>query len=292
MTERFRRRWLLLLFSTAVAGASAKNAGGLVRAMDCYHSRRYSEARVLFGELARERPLDPEIDFYLGRLALWFDDEAVALAHLERAVRAAPQEARIQNALGDAYGLAAQNAPLLSKLGWARKCRAAYERAIELEPANYLYRWSLLGYFCVAPRLAGGGLEKAHAQADAIARLDPMNGRIARATLALAEERFAAAFAQFEPVLRDSPDDFMALYQIGRCAALSGREVDRGIAALRRCLTLRAPEGDGLPTAASVHHRLGNLLERRGDPVAAQHHFAEARRLHPDFRPQKIVLRN
>ncbi len=292
MTERFRRRWMLLLFSTAVAGASARSAGGLVRAMDCYHTRRYSEARELFGELARERPADPEIDFYLGRLALWFDDEAAALAHLERAAGAAPHEARIQNALGDAYGLAAQNAPLLAKLGWARKCRAAYERAIALEPANPAFRWSLLGYFCVAPRLAGGGLEKARAEADEIARLDAAGGRIARATLALAEGRMAAAFAPFEAVLRENPDDFLALYHLGRCAALSGREIDRGIAALRRCLELRAPEGDGQPTAACVHHRLGNLLERKGDAAGARHHFGEARRLEPDFRPQKIVLRN
>ncbi len=292
MTERYRRRWLLLLFGTAVAGASAKSAGDLVRAMDCYHARRYTEARELFAGLARERPADPEIDFYLGRLALWFDDEAAALAHLERAAKAAPQEARLQNALGDAYGLAAQNAPLLSKLGWARKCRAAYERAIELDPRNPAYRWSLLGYFCVAPRLAGGGLEKAHGQADEIARLDPVNGRIARATLALAEERFAAAFSVFETVLRESPNDFLALYHIGRCAALSGREIDRGIASLRRCLDLPVPEGDGQPTLACVHHRLGNLLERKGDQIAAQRHYAEARRVHPDFRPQKIVLRN
>lgn len=292
MNERFRRRWLLLLFSTAVAGASAKSAGGLVRAMDCYHSRRYAEAREMFGELARERPHDPEIDFYLGRLALWFDDEPAALAHLERAAKTAPQEARIQNALGDAYGLAAQNAPLLAKLGWARKCRAAYERAIELDPKNHAFRWSLLGYYCVAPRLAGGGLEKAHLQAEAIAQLDAMNGRIARATLAIAEERFPAAFAQFEAVLQETPDDFVALYHIGRCAALSGREIERGLAALRRCLTLRAPEGEAMPTQACVHHRLGNLLERKGDAAGARSHYAEARRVHPDFRPQKIVLRN
>jgi len=292
MTERIRRRWSLLLFSAVVAGASGKNAADLARALDCYHTRRYSEAREMFARLAVEWPLDPEIDFHLGRLALWFDDETTAFTHLERAARSAPGEARIQNALGDAYGLAAQNAALLAKLGWARKCRAAYERAVALDPRNRAYRWSLLGYFLVAPRLAGGGSEKAHAQADVIAQLDPMSGRIARATLALSEERFKDAFAQFEPVLREEPDSFMALYHIGRCAALSGREIERGIVALRRCLELPPPEGDGMPTHACVHHRLGNLLERRGDAVAAREAYATALRLHPDFRAQKIALKN
>src|SRR5262245_33723956 len=203
MTEHCRRRWLLLLFSTLVPGASAKNAAELARALDCYQARRYSEARTMFGRLAEETPDDAEIEFYLGRLALWFDEGSEALARLERAARTAPREARIWNALGDAYGLAAQHAPLLAKLPWARKCREAYERAVELEPENPAFRWSLLGYLCAAPRLAGGGFEKARIQADAIARVDPMGGRVARATLALAEGRPAAAFAQFDEVLKD-----------------------------------------------------------------------------------------
>ena len=292
MSERFRRRWLLLVFSTVAAGASARNSAELARALDCYHARRFADARTMFDQLAREGPIDPEIDFCLGRLALWFDDGPAALGHLERAAGVAPEDARIQNALGDAYGLAAQNANVLLKLGWARKCRAAYERAVRLEPKNPAFRWSLLGFYFVAPHLAGGSREKARAQADEIARLDPMNGRIARATLALGEEKFDAAFAQFDAVLQDAPDDFMALYHVGRCAALSGRQIERGIAALRRCLELRPPEGDGLPTLACVHYRLGNIFEKRGQIAAAAEEYAAAQRAEPDFRPQKIVLKN
>lgn len=72
----------------------------------------------------------------------------------------------------------------------------------------------------------------------------------------------------------------------------SGREVDRGIRALRRCLELRAPEGDDLPSHAYMHRRLGNLLAKKGDFVAAEAEYAAAQREHPDFRAQKIVLRN
>jgi tetratricopeptide (TPR) repeat protein len=292
MNEPHCRRWMLLLFGSVVAGASGQTAVEYARALDCYHARRYSEARTRFGQVAVQRPADPEIDFFLGRLALWFDDTTAALAHLERAAQAVPTEARIQNALGDAYGLMAQKANVLAKLGWALNCRKAYERAVSLEPATPAYRWSLLGFYCVAPRLVGGGIEKARAEAAAIARLDPMEGRIARATLALTESRFTAAFAEFEEVLHDAPDDFIALYHIGRCAALSGREVDRGIRALQRCLELPAPDGDGMPTRACVHHRLGNLFMKKGETVAATGAFAAAQREHPDFRPQKIVLRN
>lgn len=272
--------------------AAAEARPDFAAALTLYETRAYSAAREKFTALAKLHPNDPDLDFYLGRLALWFDDLDAALLHLERGAKTAPNDARIQNALGDAYGLAAQNAPLLAKLGWARQCRAAYERAVSLAPGNPAFRWSLVGYFCMAPRVAGGGMEKAYAQAEEIRKLDPMGGRIAFATLHLAEKKFDAAFAQFDPVLGSEPENFLALYQIGRCAALSGRQLERGLAALRRCLQLAPPPGDGMPTHASVHHRIGNILERQGQAAAAQASYATALELHPDFRATKIALKN
>jgi tetratricopeptide (TPR) repeat protein len=224
---------------------------------------------------------------------LWFDDLPEALPHLERCANLAPQQAKLQNALGDAYGLAAQKAAIFAKLGWARRCIAAYERAVELEPQNPAWHWSLIGYYINAPCLAGGGMGKAYAQAEEIRRLDAANGRVAFATVYLADGRYNEAFAEFTLVLRQSPDDFLALYQIGRCAAVSGQQLDRGIAALRRCLILPEPEqANGTPSYANVHFRLGNLLEKKGCAEEAKREYARASATNADFRPAKVVLRN
>ena len=272
--------------------AAAELSGGFSAARQLYEERRYAEAREIFQRLACDQPDNVELNFYLGRLALWFDDDKAALSHLQKAAQIAPQEARIHNALGDAYGLVAQKAGLLAKLGWARKCLAAYEAAVALEPQKPAHRWSLLGYYCMAPRIAGGGSEKALTQAEEIRRLDPVGGRIAFATLYLCERKPAAAFAQFDDVLREDENDFLALYQIGRCAALSGEQLERGRAALERCLTLSPPRGDGMPTLASTHHRLGNILEKMGDRAGAQGHYAAAVKMLPDFRAEKETLKN
>ena len=265
---------------------------GFSAARVLYEERRYAEARTAFGSLSRDQPNSVELNFYLGRLALWFDDEADAMAHLEKAARALPDDARVQNALGDACGLAAQKAGLLAKLGWARKCLQAYRRAAALAPAVAAYRWSLLGFHCIAPRIAGGSRDEALAQASEIAKLDPMDGRVAWATLLLAENKPAEAFAQFDEVLRETPDDFLALYHVGRCAALSGQQLERGVAALERCLRLSLPTGEGRPTWANVHHRLSEILARKGDRTGAEAHAAAARKIHPDFRADKDALRN
>lgn len=288
---RARLSGALLIWASCASGALAEAPGDFSTALTCYRTAHYSEARRIFERLAADRPDDPELDFYLGRLALWFDDGAQGLAYLERAAARAPDSARIQNALGDACGLAAQQANLLAKFGWARKCRAAYERAVELEPGNCDYRWSLLGYYFLAPRIAGGAPGLAYAQAAEIAKLEPMSGRIAFATLYLGEKKYAAAFAEFDEVLRRTPDDFLALYHVGRCAALSGEQLERGIAALERCLRLPAPAGEGQPRPEDIHYRLANLLEKKGDTVGAETEYERARRANPDYRPAKVALK-
>ena len=261
-------------------------------AMRLYEDGKYSDARVQFARLAAKRPNDSDVLFYLGRLAWWFDDDVEAVADLERAARSAPNDARVQNALGDAYGLRALNVNFFAKYGWAKKCLAAHELSVRLAPNNTEGHWGLLGYYCLAPVFAGGGYEKALDQAAAIERLDPAFGRVAFATVYLSEGDNAAAFAEFDSASRPGPNDYFTLYHIGRCAAVSGKQLDRGAAALRRCLQLTPPKGEGMPTEASVHYRLGNILEKQGDKPAAEAEYSAATRAQPDFRGDKIQLKN
>jgi tetratricopeptide (TPR) repeat protein len=277
----------------ALLFASSGQAADFQQGVLQYEGRHYSAARQIFSDVELEQGATIETDFYLGRLALWFDDLPEALPHLERCASLAPQQAQIQNALGDACGLAAQRASIFAKLGWAKRCLAAYERAVDLEPKNPAWHWSLIGYYINAPCLAGGGMGKAYTQAEEIQRLDAANGRVAFATVYLADGRYSEAFAEFAQVLRNSPDDFLALYQIGRCAAISGQQLDRGIVALRRCLVLPEPEpATGMPSYTNVHYRLGNLLEKKGRTEEAKREYARAVATNADFRPAKVALRN
>jgi tetratricopeptide (TPR) repeat protein len=283
---------LLVALGSFAAAALADTQADFASAVALYNACRYSDARRIFEQIAVTRPDDPEVNFHLGRLALWFDDEVSGLAYLEKAARHAPDDARIQNALGDAYGLTAQRAGIFSKYGWAKRCQAAYERAVQLDPQNVDCHWSLLNYCQQAPWIAGGGMNKAYAQAAEIQKLDPMSGRIAFATLYLAEKKYDRAFAEFDEVLRDNPGDFLAFYQLGRCAALSGEQLDRGLAALRRCLQLPPPPGHGQPRYANVHYRLGNILGKKGDVAGAKAEYAAMYQVDPDFRPAKDELKN
>ena len=100
-------------------------------AIALYDEDNYSAAKTRFDEIARSRPDDPEVDLYRGRLALWFDDAAVGLAFLQKAVQVAPDDARMQNAFGDACGLTARRLAVVpaSLCTLTRKGRHPFSRS-------------------------------------------------------------------------------------------------------------------------------------------------------------------
>jgi tetratricopeptide (TPR) repeat protein len=279
-------------FRTALAAIGLLSAGyaavddvALKSAADLFNQHKSAEAQAAFDALARVDPNNPEIPYYLGRLALQRDDYEKAVVLLEQAVTLAPNESRFQHRLGDAYGRAAQKGSLFSQMSLAKKCREAYEKAVELDLKNIDARFGLMEFYQQAPGMVGGGLDKAHLQADEIKKLDAVRGHRAMAGLYIVEKKFPEAFAEFDEILKSRPDDYAALFQTGRLAAMSGERLDRGLTALRRCLELTPPENQ--PGYAAAHWRMGNILEKQNDKAGARAAYEAALKVDPKF-PQAI----
>lgn len=277
-----RKIGLALAFVVSVSAASSPSAD-LAAARELLRARQLPEAQAAYEKLAAAYPDSFEVQIQLGELALRRDDPAAAVVYLEKAAVLDPKSARVQKRLGDAHGTLAMKAPLFSKPGHAKKTLTAYERAVALDPNYVEGRLALFEFYRQAPGFMGGGYDKALAQAHAVKALEPARGRVALATLFAGEKQYEQAFAQFQEVLTTQPDDYVAHYQIGRLAALTGREVDRGLTSLRRCLELTPPRTDGMPTIASVHWRIGTLLEKKRDPAGARLAYEAALKLDPEF---------
>ncbi|MEY4686595.1 MAG: hypothetical protein RIR76_618 [Verrucomicrobiota bacterium] len=277
----------VVLSGTVLAGTPEQ----IATARALREAGRPAEAQAAFERLAAAEPRHPEVNYQLGVLAYLRDDTETAVRHLETALAAAPGEARYHYHYGHAQGRSAQKAGVLSKFGHARKCLAAYERAVALAPDVAEFRESLFEFYRQAPAMVGGGRDKAVAQAEAIKRLDPPRGRVVFATLYVSEGKLAEAFAPFEEVLQTSPDDYVSLYHLGRLAATTGHAPERGLAGLRRCLELAPPAGKEVPGHAYVQWRIGQLHERRKDPAAARAAFTEAVRLDPTLGAAAEALR-
>jgi tetratricopeptide (TPR) repeat protein len=137
-----------------------------------------------------------------------------------------------------------------------------------------------------APAIVGGGMDQAYAQAAEIRKLDPRRGRAAYASLYSSEKKYPEAFALYDEVLRDKPGDEDALFQIGRLAARSGEQLDRGLDALHQ-LVARADR----PKDARAHTLIGNILEKKGDRPGAKAAYEAALAIDPAFTQASEALR-
>lgn len=279
---------LLFLAGTALATVDPTR---LADAKALLAQRKLPEAQAVFEQLAAANPGDAEITAALGEIARRQGRLDRAIELLEKATAAAPANAAYFHSLGDAAGEAAQKASIFSQPGLARKCRVAYEKAVELEPANVNHRRSLLQFYRQAPGFIGGGMDKAYAQAEAIRKLDAAAGRLELAGLYAADKKYPEAFALFEEVLKAQPDDYASTYQIGRLAAMSGEQLDRGLAALRHCLELPVPAAPNTPGYAAAHWRIGNILEKKGDITGARAAYERSLKLDPKFQPAADALK-
>jgi len=276
-----QRRALGAFLCLATFAAAAFDPAAFNAAVELYTQRKPLEAQKAFEALAPANPQNADIQFYLGRLALQRGDQGKAVAYLEKAVSLTPTDARFHHRLGDAYGLSAQKAGLFSKMSLAGKCRAEYEKAVELDPKNIDARFALTGFYQNAPAIAGGGIDKAHAQAEEIRKLDANLGRMAVAGVYVVEKKYDRAYAEFEEALKVNPDDYVALFQYGRLSAICGERLDQGLARLQQCLARTPPEGQ--PSHAAAHWRIGNILEKKGDKAGARTAYESSLKVDPKF---------
>ncbi|MEO5957760.1 MAG: tetratricopeptide repeat protein [Opitutaceae bacterium] len=279
---------LFLALTSASFAALAPDDLAAARAL--FNERgKATEAQQAFEQLAAADPKHPDVNYFLGQLANRRGEPEKASAYFQAALTVEPNAARHHHGLGDAHGRSAVKAGLLSKWGLAKKCLAAYERAVALDPSGVNYRLSLFEFYRQAPGFAGGGFDKAAAQAAEIKKLNPTSGRLAYMALYVGEKKYPEAFAQFDEALASNPDDYFAHFQIGRLAATTGQFLDRGIESLRRCLALPVPKTG--PSHAFVHGQLGQLFEKKGDLTAARAAYEAALKLDPNLTPAAEALK-
>jgi len=316
-------RQILAIAALALAPLAAGAATeALAPGIQLFEARRYEEARKFFEPFATHHPKDADAAFYLGRTYLSLRNFDKGAEWLEKAAALAPRRSEVQFWLGRAYGEAAQEASVFRMPGLAKKAKAAYDKAVALDPGNLDARDDLIQYYLLAPGFLGGSVEKAKEQATEIKKRDAMRGAQAFATIDVDQKDFAAAerelkeaiqkvpadprprvflaglyqgqekwdaaFETLEAALKIDPDNWDALYQVGRAAALSGKRLDRGEECLKRYLT-HTPSEDQAPLA-NTHFRLGMVYEKKGNKALARAEYQATLKLNPDLKEAKEAL--
>jgi cytochrome c-type biogenesis protein CcmH/NrfG len=299
----------LLLLAAPLAAQSSDLGPGIAQ----YNARHWPEAHAFFASAAKAQPKNPDAAFWLGKTLMAENKPGDAEDWFDKAAALDPRSSEYQLWLARAIGLQAQRANVLKQPFLARRTKAAMDKAVALDANNIDAREMRWQFYTMAPGFMGGGDDKARAEAAEILRRNRYRGQFialqmagrARDTVtgertikALLTEypdslqpvslfasraadggRASEAFAAVEAYQKRQPADPVALYQLGRIAAVSGQQLDRGEEALKKYLTLAPPPANNMPTLSNAHFRLGNIREKRGDKAAARAEYETAVRL-------------
>jgi len=249
---------------------------------------------------------------------------AAAVPLLEKCVAAEPGNSRFHQWLGRALGLQAAQNGITSSVLSIRKVKAELEKAIELEPMNLEARNDLAILFRAVPGLLGGSNAKAAEQVAFIRRHDPALAMQIEGDFLAGDKHYDVALAAYQESARLNPSNLMtqirislihqekkdwekafsaldrvlatdanhpmALYQIGRTAALSGEQLDRGEKCLRSYIAMPVREALENPPVAGAHFRLGQIREKKGDIADARKEYETALSMDPKQKQAREAL--
>jgi tetratricopeptide (TPR) repeat protein len=234
-------------------------------------------------------------------LGAW--DKGVAAC--EKAVSLQPENAQYHLWLGRLYGEKADHSHFLSAAGLAKKVHGEFETAVRLNPNSAEARTDLAEFYLEAPGIVGGGRDKAEAQAQKLATMDPVKAGWVKGRLAEKNKDLVSAENEYRTAIEASHGAALAWLNLAffyrhtarvdamedairhassapmnqpevlmECAEMllrSKHDLPEATQLLRRYLS-STPTVEAAP-AFKAHYLLGTALEQQGDKLAAAQEY-------------------
>ncbi len=252
-------------------------------------------------------PKDAESYNLLCRAYFTLSEWDKGIAACEKAVSLDTQNAQYHMWLGRIYGEKADHAGFWSAAGLAKRVRNEFETAVRLNPNSAEARTDLAEFYLEAPGIVGGGRDKAEAQAQQLAALDPVKAGWVKGRLAEKKKDFVSAEKEYRAAIEASHGAALAWLNLAlfyrhsarlnqmedairhasaahvdqpevlmECAEMlirAKRNLPQATQLLRRYLS-STPTVEAAPVF-KAHYLLGTALEQQGDkPAAAQEYRA------------------
>lgn len=247
-----------------------------------------------------------------------------AIDSCRQAVQLAPANSEFHVWLARAYGAKASASGMIAAYKTAKLVRAEFETAVKLDGNNREALADLGEYYVEAPKILGGGYDKAELLAQRLAALDSVRAYQLRARIAEAKKDYSTAEQDLraEIAASRSPEAIaQAWMDLGSFYRRRGRWTEM-VSALRNGAVASATHGPALVDGAStliqagresalaaqwlreyldgnalsdtapafqVHAQLGDLLKKQGDASAADREFAMARALSSSYVETAII---
>ena len=309
----------LLLAAVAVAAAhlsAQSSAASLSEANGALQAGEADRALSLLNSLpdsSEARNLRCRVYFMIERY-----DEAAA--ECEQAVNLDGQNSNNHLWFGRALGEKAENASFISAFSLAKRARAEFEQAVNLNPRNVDALTDLGEFYTSAPSVVGGGNDKAEGLLPMFDKVEAEGGHQLRGRIAESRKDYGTAEREYQLAVssslhpafpwmtlasfyrkRQRLDEMEAAVQSGYKAALrdkaAGVALYNGASVLiqgKRNLVLAAEMLQRYLTSYSrseeapafvAHTRLAHLKSQLGDPSGASQERTAALQLAHDYKP-------
>jgi len=286
--------------------------------------QKYDEARAEAQALISKNGSDDVALHCMGRVYAAMEKPGDAVDWFEKAVKVNDKVALHHLWLGNSLGEQVQHVNKIKQPFMARRIKAEFEKAAELDPSSLDARHGLIQFYSQAPGVMGGSLDKAKEQAREIEKLNAMRGHWEMAQLleskdkdlAGAEREFTAALAAapdstlpynglaqfyrrqkkypeaiavYERLLKAKPDASNAHLNIGYNVALSGQNLERGEQEIKGWLA-DPPKDAPAVNSGFAHYVLGMIYERQSKKDAARAEYQSALQFNPKDTNAKKAL--
>lgn len=307
--------WAVILLFPAFLFADTKPA-------DLLAEGRVDDAISSLHKAVDSSPSDAASYNLLCRAYLMLGEWDAGVTACEKSVALAPDRSEYHLWLGRIYGEKADHSNFLSASHLAGKVRNEFETAVKLDPKSVDARADLADFYLEAPGIVGGGKDKAEAQAQEIAKLDPAQALRVRARIAEEKKDYATAendyraaitqsggkagtwlnlarfyrrlsrFDEMEDAIKHAtapdlhrPDVWMSAAEILINAQRNPAEATD---LLKRYLSSGATVEDA--PVFKAHYLLGNLLQASGDKQGAAAQYTSALSLARSYSPAQNAL--
>lgn len=323
MTARNTFRFAFAISAFLLCGAVAPGAGtDHTGAEKLLLAGRADEAEGMLKTWLAAHPTDGEAHLLLCRVYYSVQLPDPAITECEAALTTLGNRSKAQDWAGRVYGLKADKSGPLTGYSMAKKVKAAFEKAVELDPKDADSVDDLAEFYNDAPSIVGGGTDRTFALATRVEATLPQSARRMRAGAAEKRSDYGTAERQYMEEVNgsgkaDTWSDLAGFY-------VRRKDADKAVDAVKHCLAadkdrdntevyaagllnelhrepalaehalrdyLESPNKSDSAPAFKVRTMLGKMLLARGDKTGAKIEFEKALELARDYAPAKKALR-
>lgn len=171
------------------------------KAEKLFKLEKYAQAKLLFEKVLLEEPTNIKTLEYLGDIQCFSKNWNAAIPYFEKLKNLKPTEANYHYKYGGAMIMKAKEGSKFKALMMMDDIKAAFEKAIIINPRHIEARWALIEIYIQLPALTGGSEKKAIRYSDELMKISPIDGYLSRGRIEEYYERYHNAEKQYKKAI-------------------------------------------------------------------------------------------